>query len=171
MPEPFEPQSDAPFVCFGANVFDGVDGSDFEIVFFPQNAAMDVADGNISLVRFADELLPIGLAFFERTFACPNFFDWKRFDDGKGSAKMILVGVRNNQRVKFADTSVMQEGDDDVFAGIDFAVVACIDEKVPARWCFDKVAVALPDIDGGERPRWVQNVVVTVVRKNDRREQ
>ena len=80
---------------------------------------------------------------------------------------MVFVGVCDDERIKLAHTNVMQERNDDVFAGILAAVVASVHEKISAGWRLDEMAVALPDIDGGERPRRVQNVVVTVVRKND----
>ena len=43
---------------------------------------MDVADGNIPFASLADEFLPIGLGFFERTFAGPDFVDGKHLDKG-----------------------------------------------------------------------------------------
>ncbi len=65
---------------------------------------------------------------------------------------MVLVGVRDDECVEFAYADVVQERNDDVFAGILAAVVASIDEKMFAGWRFDEVAIALPDINGRERP-------------------
>ena len=65
---------------------------------------------------------------------------------------MVLVGMRDDECVEFAYADVVQERNDDVFAGILAAVVAGIDEKMFARWRFDEVAIALPDINGRERP-------------------
>ncbi len=64
MPKPLEPERDASFVGFDANVVSRVDCSHFEVVFFPQNAAMDVADGDVPFVCFAENLLPIGFWLF-----------------------------------------------------------------------------------------------------------
>ena len=73
---------------------------------------------------------------------------------------MILVGVRDDECVKFAYADVVQKRNDNVFAGILAAVVACIDEKMSARWRFDEVAIALLDINGRERPRRVHYLAV-----------
>ena len=64
MPEPFEPKRDAPFVRFDANVVSRVERSHFKVVFFPQNAAMDVADGDVPFAGFTENLLPIGFWLF-----------------------------------------------------------------------------------------------------------
>ena len=47
---------------------------------------------------------------------------------------MVLVGMRDDEGVEFAYADVVQERNDNVFAGILAAVVACIDEKMSARW-------------------------------------
>ena len=152
MSESFEPKRDAPFVGFDANVVSRVDCFHFEVVFFPQNAAMNVADGNVSLAGFAENLLPIGFAFVHGTIACPKFLDGEHFQNRFGSAEMVLVGVRDDEGVEFAYADVVQERNDDVFARILAAVVSGVDEKMSAGWCFDEMAVALPDVDGCERP-------------------
>ena len=64
MPKSLEPKRYAPFVCFGTNIFDGMDGADFKEILFPKNAAMDIANRNVAFICFADDLLPIGFAFF-----------------------------------------------------------------------------------------------------------
>ena len=160
MPKPLEPKRDASFVGFDADVVSRVDCSHFEVVFFPQNAAMDVADGNVPFAGFTEDLLPVGFAFFHRTIACPKFLDGEHFQNRFGTAEMILVGVRDDECVKFAYADVVQKRNDNVFAGILAAVVACIDEKMSARWRFDEVAIALPDIDSRERPRRVHYLAV-----------
>ena len=78
---------------------------------------------------------------------------------------MVLVGVRDDERVKFPHADMVQEWNDDVFAGILSAVVAGVDEEMPAGWRLDEVAVALPDVDGRESPGRVQDFVVTFVRE------
>ena len=160
MPKPLEPKRDAPFVGFDADVVSRVERSHFKVVFFPQNAAMDVADGDVPFAGFAEDLLPVGFAFFHRTIACPEFLDGEHFQNRFGTAEMILVGVRDDECVKFAYADVVQKRNDNVFAGILAAVVACIDEKMFARWRFDEVAIALPDINGRERPRRVHYLAV-----------
>ena len=78
---------------------------------------------------------------------------------------MVLVGVRDDECIELAHTNVMQERNDDVFAGILAAVVPSVHEKISAGWRLDEMAVALPDIDGRERPRRVQNFAVTFKRE------
>ena len=107
MPEPFEPKRDAPFVRFDADIVSWVDCSHFEVVFFPQNAAMDVADGYVSFAGFAEDLLPVGFAFFHRTIACPEFLDGKHFQERKRSAEMVLVGMRDDECVELAYANVV----------------------------------------------------------------
>ena len=63
------------------------------------------------------------------------------------------------------NANVVQKGNDDVFAGIFSAVVACVHKKMPARWRLDKMAIALPDIDGRECPRRVQHFAVAFKRE------
>ena len=152
MPEPFEPKRDAPFVRFNADIVSRVDCSHFEVVFFPQDAAMDVADGDVPFAGFAENLLPIGFAFVHGAIACPEFHDGEHFQNRFGTAEMVLVGVRDDEGVEFAYANVVQKRNDDVLAGILAAVVAGVDEKMSAGWRFDEVAIALPDINGRERP-------------------
>ena len=64
VPESFEPKRDASFVRFDANVVSRMDCSHFEVVFFPQNAAMDVANGDVPFAGFTENLLPIGFWLF-----------------------------------------------------------------------------------------------------------
>ena len=78
---------------------------------------------------------------------------------------MVLVGVRDDERIELAYTDVMQKRNDDLFAGILAAVVACVHEKIPAGWRLDEMAVALPDVDSRERPGRVQNLVVAFKRE------
>ena len=165
MPESFEPKRDAPFVRFDANVVSRMDGSHFEVVFFPQNAAMDVADGDVPFVGFAENLLPIGFAFVHGAIACPEFLDGEHFQNRFGSAEMVFVGVRDDEGVEFAYADVVQERNDDILAGILAAVVSGVDEKMSAGWRFDEVAVALPDVDGCECPRRVQHFAVAFKRE------
>ena len=153
MPKSFEPKRDAPFVRFDANIVSRVDCSHFEVVFFPQNAAMDVADGNVPFAGFVENLLPIGFAFVHGAIACPEFLDGEHFQNRFGSAEMVLVGVRDDERIELAYTDVMQKRNDDLFAGILAAVVACVHKKIPAGWRLDEMAVALPDVNSRERPR------------------
>ena len=126
---------------------------------------MDVADGYVSFAGFTENLLPVGFTFFHRTIACPKFLDGEHFQKRKRSAEMVLVGVRDDECIELAHANVVQKRNDDVFAGILAAVVACVYEKISAGWRLDEVAVALPDIDGCERPRWVQNCAVTFKRE------
>ena len=107
MPESFEPKRDASFVRFNADIVSRVDCSHFEIVFFPQDAAMDVADGDVSFAGFAEDLLPVGFAFFHRTIACPEFLDGKHFQERKRSAEMVLVGMRDDECVELAYANVV----------------------------------------------------------------
>ena len=165
MSESFEPKRDAPFVGFDANVVSRMDGSHFEVVFFPQNAAMDVADGNVPFVRFAENLLPIGFAFVHGTVACPEFLDGEHFQNRFGSAEMVFVRVRDDEGVEFAYADVVQERNDDILAGILAAVVAGVDEKMSAGWRLDEVAVALPDVNGRECPRRVLYFAVAFKRE------
>jgi hypothetical protein len=97
---------------------------------------------------FLDDLLPFGFAFLDGAVACPKFLDGECFQDGFGAAEMVLVGVRDDERVEFPHADVMQKWNDNVFAGILPAVVAGIHEEMPARWSLDEMAVALPDVDG-----------------------
>ena len=126
---------------------------------------MDVADGYVSLAGFAEDLLPVGFAFFHRTIACPEFLDGEHFQNRFGTAEMVLVGMCDDEGVEFAYANVVQKWYDDVFAGILAAIVAGIDEKMPSGWRFDEVAIALPDIDGRERPRRVQHFAVAFKRE------
>ena len=64
MPESLESQRYASFVCFGADVFDRVERSNFKEVFFPKEAAVYVANRDVAFVCFAEDLLPVGFAFF-----------------------------------------------------------------------------------------------------------
>ena len=121
---------------------------------------MDFADGDVPLAGFVENLLPIGFAFVHGTVACPKFLDGEHFQNRFGTAEMVLVGVRDDECVEFAYANVVQKRNDNVFAGILAAVVAGIDEKMSAGWRLDEVAVALPDINGCERPRRVQHFVV-----------
>ena len=66
---------------------------------------------------------------------------------------------------------MVQKGDDDVLAGIDLAVIASVDKDVPAGRNLDEVAVALPDVDGRERPGRMENFVIAIVDKNRRGQQ
>ena len=79
MPESFESERDAPFVCFDTNIFDRVERPHFEEVFFPKYPAMNVTDGNFSFVRFVNDFLPIRFALFDGASACPEFLDWEHF--------------------------------------------------------------------------------------------
>ena len=81
MPEPFEPKRDAPFVRFDANVVSRVDRPHFKVFLFPQDAAMDVADGDASLTGFLKNLLPVGFAFFHGAIACPKFLDGEHLQE------------------------------------------------------------------------------------------
>ena len=107
MPEPLESKRDAPFVRFNADIVSRVDRSHFEVVFFPQNAAMDVADRNVPFAGFAEDLLPVGFAFFHGTVACPKLLDGEHFQKRKRSAEMVLVGVRDNERIELAYADVV----------------------------------------------------------------
>ena len=64
MPKSLEPKRDASFVGFDADVVSRVERSHFKVVFFPQNAAMDVADGNVPFAGFTENLLPIRFWLF-----------------------------------------------------------------------------------------------------------
>ncbi len=165
MPKPLEPKRDASFVGFDANVVSRVDCSHFEVVFFPQDAAMDVADGDVPFAGFTENLLPIGFALFHGTVACPKFLDGEHFQNRFGTAEMVLVGVRDDEGVEFTYADVVQERNDDILAGILAAVVSGVDEKMSAGWCFDEMAVALPDVDGCERPRRVLHFAVAFKRE------
>ena len=160
MPEPFESKRDAPFVGFDADVVSRVDGLHFKVGFFPQDATMDFSDGDVPFSGFLDDLLPFGFVFLDGAVACPKFLDGERFQYGFGATEMVLVGVRDDERVELPHADVMQKWNDDVFAGILPAVVAGVHEKMPAGWRLDKMAIALPDIDGCERPRRMQNFAV-----------
>lgn len=107
VPESFEPKRDASFVRFDANIVSRVDCSHLEEVFFPQDSAMDVTDGDIPFAGFAENLLPIGFAFVHGTIASPKFLDGEHFQDGFGSAEMVLVGMRDDEGVEFAYADVM----------------------------------------------------------------
>ena len=76
---------------------------------------------------------------------------------------MVLVGVRDDERVEFPHADVMQKWNDDVFAGILPAVVAGVHEEMPARWSLDEMAVALPDVDGRQFPCRVHRFGVAIV--------
>ena len=165
VPESFEPKRDASFVRFDANIVSRVDCSHLEEVFFPQDSAMDVTDGDIPFAGFAENLLPIGFAFVHGTIACPKFLDGEHFQNRFGSAEMVLVGMRDDERIELAYTDVMQKRNDDLFAGILAAVVACVHKKIPAGWRLDEMAVALPDVNSRERPGRVQHFAVAFKRE------
>ena len=121
---------------------------------------MDFADGDVPLAGFVENLLPIGFAFVHGTVACPKFLDGEHFQNRFGTAEMVLVGVSDDDGVEFAYANVVQEWNDDILAGIFSAVVAGINEKMPAGWSLDEMAVALPNVDGRECPRRVQYFTV-----------
>ena len=121
MPESVYFQSDASVVqvgtvSVGVRKRGGVQGGYFEKVLFPGQPANDFADGNVAIGGFVEELLPFLAAGVECTAVGPDFLDGKHAQQAGCSAKVVLVGVRDDKDVQFLYPDMMQERDNDVLA-------------------------------------------------------